>query len=525
MFFKKYLYIYLPILLIIFVSPTKIFAANVDWPQHQFNAQQIGRTSVQVEPTYTVAWAFADKDHIVKGFNSDLNTRITDGFGSNYVFNTIFSNQVQPIIADGKAFFGDLNGNMYAVNALTGDFIWEFSSNGPILGSAAYSNGVLVFTSMDGKVYGLNPNTGSKIWEYQTGAGISVAPTISGASAYFGSRDGYFYSVNVSTGGLSWKYETKADNNLFNRAPIMASAAVSEDGNTVLFGAENMYFYGVDTLTGTEKWRKKLVGQSFLYGWPVVVGNNVVVRTMSSLEGAEYVAETVLDGLSASVSLSQERTSLLNWLNSNPSQKSMYVLNINTGLEPFVVAMGRVTGNNYTAFPPVLDNSNRLITYFRGRTATFTSDAQWACFGTKYCPDISEISLSDGTRKTINRTDRADFAPELDNGFAMSVGGNYMYFSNHFRGVHSVNLANGTHTRVTTQAAKLDGGDFRGWGFNVVYYGNDSEPSNTWNTGQPDFAYSGTIGYAPVAVAQIGTTPLLFINEGDAGFIVALKKK
>jgi outer membrane protein assembly factor BamB len=507
------------------------FAAATDWPQLQNNPQHTGRTLVSVAPGYEVAWAWADKNHIVKNFVNGQFKSITDGFEAGYKFTVLFSQQVQPVIMSGKTFFGSMNGTMYAVNALTGDNVWDFTSGGPIVSTAAVEGGTLVFGSMDGKVYGLNAVTGAKVWERQIGP-VSASPIISNSTVYVGSREGYFYALDLATGNEKWKYGVRAEpistSSPLNLAPIFMPAAVSEDGTVVLFGAENMFFYGLNTNNGSEKWTpKKMIGQSFLYGWPVVKGDKVVVRTMSSLEGAEFVTESVLDGLGSSPTIAQERDAIQAWLNQNPTQKSMYVLNINTGAEAFQVAMGRVTGNNYTAFPPVVDNTDRLLSYFRGANSTFFSGGS---FGTYHCPDMSGIDMTTGDRIQLSPGVPANaFCPELDNGFMPTVGGNYLYLANAFRGTHAISLTTGTHTRMTSPIAIWDCGNFRGWGYNVIYYGNDGASTSQCNPNPPDprpeKIYGELTGFAGIAIASTNGTPMLYINEPDAGFIVALRHK
>jgi hypothetical protein len=506
-------------------TPPPPAGTSVDWPQLQNNSQRTGRTSAEVAPNYEVAWAWADPTHIVKNFVSAPNNTITSGFEVGFKFNTVIGQQVQPIVADSKVYFGSMNGVMYAVDALLGDNRWQFSTGGPILGSAAYSSGVVVFGSMDGKIYGLSSSNGSQIWSYQTGAGINAAPTIHNGVVYVGSRDGKFYSLNASNGSVRWIYNTRdVSNTNFNLAPIVAPAAVSEDGSLVFFGAENMNFYGLRTSDGGEQWApKKLVGQSFLYSWPVVSGNKVIVRTMSSLEGAEFVMESVLTGLPANPTWAQEKAAILSWLTSNPNQKTMHVIDTTTGVEPYQVAMGRVTGNNYVPHLPVVDNSNRLLTYWRTKVPSFIQNG--ICFGTAYCPDISAMDLNTGDRVLLTNNSGNKLAPELDNGFQLTVGGNYLYFANSFRGTHSINLTNGNLTRLTSTMAHWDCGNFRGWGFNIIYYGNDGQPDCTTVEPRPPKAFQDSIGFSGVAIASINGTPMLYVNEPDAGFIVGIRHK
>lgn len=515
-----------------------------DWPQLQHDSQHSGRSTLSVAPNYQVKWAFIDKDHIVKNFKSEIKqdgsgTKLTDGFGSNFKFTVIFAGQMQPIIAAGKAYFGAMNGKMYAVDALNGDNKWDFTSDGPILSTAAYASGVLVFTSMDGKIYALDANTGSLKWSYQTGTSINAAPVIDNGIVYVGSRNGKFYAIDLASGPINnlpkLSFTTTDPNPIFAGAPIVAPAAVSEDHSTVMFGAENMNFYALNTANGSLKWGpKKLVGQSFLYSWPVVKGDKVVIRTMSSLPGAEGVMEEVLDGVvcTTPTCVQEEKQPILTWLANNPSQKTMYVFNIADGGEPYQVAMGRVTGNNYTPHLPVVDQSGRLLTYWRSKHATLFNDQ--GMFGSKYCPDISELDLATGDRKPLNNPSSTKRScPELDNGFQPTIGGDYIYMHNYFRGSMAIKLTDGSPMGIAAPIACWDGSGFRsfpnagGWGYQIIYYGNDEYSSNCAIHSpdpRPAKIYENPIGFAGITVASPnGQTNMLFINEIHAGAIVAIE--
>lgn len=519
--------IIVPILLlatIVSASPAAQ-SANIDWPQLQFDAQHTGRTSAFVAPGYRLKWAWFDKTHITRNFLSVRNASITDAFGTGFAATNVFAEQIQPIIAEGKVYVGTMNGVFYALDALTGDTRWEFASGGPIIHTAAYNSGVVVFGSMDGQIYALNTANGALRWKYKTGAGVNAAPIITHGLVLVGSRDGRFYAVDLSTGALRWSYTTRVEPantaSPLNGAPIITPAVASEDGNIVMFGAENMYFYGLVTDTGAEQWPpKKLIGQSFQHGWPVVANGRVVVRTMSSLVGAEFLMEAELDSLPANPSWTQEKAVTMNWLTKNPNQKTMYVFDVRTGQEPFQVAMGRVSGNNHTPFPPVLDYSGRLLTYWRSRTATFTSTG--ACFGTKYCPDISGLNLTTGDRITLSPGTNGQFSPELDNGFLLTSGGQYLYAFSAFRGSFAINLATGNVTRIATNLAKEDCADYRNWGFSVIFFGNDSVPDSCADMSSkvPALPFETTSAYAGISIATTGGTSILYTAE-SYGFIAA----
>lgn len=91
------------------------------------------------------------------------------------------------------------------------------------------------------------------------------------------------------------------------------------------------------------------------------------------------------------------------------------------------VPIGRVTGNNYTQFPPIGTKYVQTM-YWRSSFATLLQDTY--SFGTLYCPEISSMNTTNGDRIPIYRSAGSSFCPELDNGFFLNVGGDKMYMQN-----------------------------------------------------------------------------------------------
>jgi outer membrane protein assembly factor BamB len=60
-----------------------------------------------------------------------------------------------PAVADGKVYFGLDNGYVYALDALTGDIIWSYKTEGAVQSSPAISDGLLFVGSNDGNLYAI----------------------------------------------------------------------------------------------------------------------------------------------------------------------------------------------------------------------------------------------------------------------------------------------------------------------------------------------------------------------------------
>lgn len=75
------------------------------------------------------------------------------GFGTN------------PLLVEGRVIAGNRDGYLYAVSAKTGRPAWKFKTDGPVLFSAAYKDGVVYFASNDSHAYAVKAKTGKLVWK------------------------------------------------------------------------------------------------------------------------------------------------------------------------------------------------------------------------------------------------------------------------------------------------------------------------------------------------------------------------
>jgi eukaryotic-like serine/threonine-protein kinase len=65
------------------------------------------------------------------------------------------------------------------------------------------SDGVIYIGSYDHKLYALDAVTGDILWTYTTGGGIAYSPTVANGMVYVGSNDGNIYAFKSSTSSPS----------------------------------------------------------------------------------------------------------------------------------------------------------------------------------------------------------------------------------------------------------------------------------------------------------------------------------
>jgi len=137
-----------------------------------------------------------------------------------------------PTINDNIAYFGSMDGLVYAVEVTNGWAVWKFRTNKPVVSSPIIVDKILYIGSADGFVYALDLN-GREQWRFQTGGQVNSALAYANNALYFGSTDKKVYSIDVKKGRMRWEYETGG---------LITSSACVVD-NVVYIGSTDKYLY------------------------------------------------------------------------------------------------------------------------------------------------------------------------------------------------------------------------------------------------------------------------------------------
>ncbi|MCX7912781.1 MAG: PQQ-binding-like beta-propeller repeat protein [Dehalococcoidales bacterium] len=168
-------------------------------------------------------------------------------------------------------------GRTGAVNAgnavASGRLKWSFATGGAIHSSPAVVNGVVYFGSRDGNIYALNASTGEKIWSFKTGSWVESSPVVVNGVVYCGSNDGSLYALDAASGQKLWSFAT--------RYAVRSSPAVA--GGKVYIGSDDYCLYALDAATGRQLW--KFEADNLIISSPVVTGGVVLV---GSSDGSVY---------------------------------------------------------------------------------------------------------------------------------------------------------------------------------------------------------------------------------------------
>jgi eukaryotic-like serine/threonine-protein kinase len=310
------------------------------------NSQQTGVSdNGGIVPAITELWRFPTKDSVKSSpavsngsvyFGSlDNNLYAIDAVTGKekWRFVTMGAVYSSPVVSDGIVYFGSLDNNLYAIDAVTGKEKWRYTTWRKVYASPVVANGILYIGSDDGNLYAIDAVTGKNQWQFQTGGYVKFSPAVADGVIYIGSEDNNLYAIDVETGKELWRFATGAY--LFKSSPAVSNSVVYFGGG---------YLYAVYAMTGNEKWRSGVGG-----GSSPVVSNGVVfgydndLHAFDEVTGIEKWRFTMKEG----ASLSKAVTNGVIYVGS--SDKNVYAIDADTGKEKWRF----VTGGPVSSSPVV----------------------------------------------------------------------------------------------------------------------------------------------------------------------------
>ncbi|MEN6548119.1 MAG: PQQ-binding-like beta-propeller repeat protein [Armatimonadia bacterium] len=116
---------------------------------------------------------------------------------------------VPPLLANHALYQGSDLGMMRAIEARTGQLLWEFDSGAPIRSRPVEEGDRIYFGNDAGKVYAFALG-GTKIWGRELGAAVSGEGAIIGDRVFFATTGGSVYALKRSDGATIWKRDVGA---------------------------------------------------------------------------------------------------------------------------------------------------------------------------------------------------------------------------------------------------------------------------------------------------------------------------
>lgn len=292
-----------------------VFCCSVwsqDAPMFRGNLQHTGVYSAAGAPNLNgIKWKFhtggrvisspAVVDGVVYVGSTDGNLYAIDAVSGTqkWQFETKAWEVSSPAVVSGVVYFLSYDGHFYALDAATAQVKWKFATDGEkhyagthlhylqpaaetmpdpwdfYLSSPCVWNGAVYFGSSDGNVYSLDANSGALKWKFHTGDVVHSSPAIADGILYIGSWDTYLYALDAASGAEKWRFKTGEDPVAHNHVGIQSSPAVMD--GVVYFGSRDSFAYGIDAATGKQLWKFSTNGS-----W---VNNSMVVHAGTAYFG------------------------------------------------------------------------------------------------------------------------------------------------------------------------------------------------------------------------------------------------
>lgn len=250
-----------------------------------------------------------------------------------------------PIAGINKVFIGSENGDVFALDAETGELAWQNEVKGEIISAPAIDSGVLVVNSASGILKAFNASNGEEIWsvvqdvpaltlrgtstpvmasggvllgtatgeltvyilekgqqgwtaeigeptgatELESVIDVDAAPVVYGDKVYAVSSRGNLVAVELRTGRILWKRK------------YSSYRQITIDGNSIFLTDAKGHVYAIDRNNGLERWGQLSLTNRGVTG-PTVDGDYIVVGDYQGYmhwldqETGDIVARHYVDG-------------------------------------------------------------------------------------------------------------------------------------------------------------------------------------------------------------------------------------
>ena len=286
--------------------------------------------------------------------------------------------ETNPLIIDNVIYAGNRDGFFYALDAISGDLIWRFKTNGPILFSAASIEGVV----------------------------------------YFASNDGFAYALKTTDGSLVWKSNKFLGAGFHSFWPVIYTDKISGTDYVIFSGSENIRTSDMHLL-------KNLESDYFFPGCRDISSDPC--PPIGSLIGGTQISPDRENFWTAGTSLIDVNT-IIDYYEKFPYRRTVFFINLTNGEEvvfdsdndgkndyaPFTWSGTTYSGNKY---PPIVNNYDGII-YSH---TIYASSGLWIPRG-----DI--VGWKPGS-KYVSRVEGGSSGHAVDEPMAFSSGGRLIYWS------------------------------------------------------------------------------------------------
>ncbi|MCB1690159.1 MAG: outer membrane protein assembly factor BamB [Halioglobus sp.] len=161
--------------------------------------------------------------------------------------------RLRPAIRGDMIYVAAANGEVAAVNRLSGDTVWEAELETQLSGGVGVYEDSLFVGSSEGYVLRLDASSGERVWSTPVRGEILSAPQGNGKVVVAQTYDGRLQGLDYQTGTILWTYDSNV--------PVLTIRGTSTpifNGSQVYAGFANGRVLGFDSQTGALLWEVRV---------------------------------------------------------------------------------------------------------------------------------------------------------------------------------------------------------------------------------------------------------------------------
>ncbi len=161
--------------------------------------------------------------------------------------------KIKPSIFDDQIFIADTRGNISALTAGTGKFIWRNDSRLSITGGPGVGDSLVLVGTSEGEVLGLSRETGNEVWRTRVSSEVLSSPGEANGVVITRTIDGKIFALDANNGKHLWVYD--------RGVPALSLRGTSTPvitNDLVITGFDEGRVVVIELKTGKLVWEKKV---------------------------------------------------------------------------------------------------------------------------------------------------------------------------------------------------------------------------------------------------------------------------
>lgn len=165
----------------------------------------------------------------------------------------------QPVVAEGLAFTMDAEASVRAINANTGDVVWDLDLTPDdedstfASGGVAYEDGLLFATTGFAQVVAIEAKTGKVVWHQSLSGPMRGAPTVRAGRVFVVTVDNQTHCLAAEDGAVLWTHQGISEG-----ASLLAGTSPAVDGNVVVVPYSSGELFALRVDNGSVLWQDQL---------------------------------------------------------------------------------------------------------------------------------------------------------------------------------------------------------------------------------------------------------------------------